>query len=281
MSGHLAGVVVYKMTGSGNDFVFVDGRFHPESMWTPETVQAACDRRMGVGADGLVVLEPGSGAGRVRFHFFNSDGSRAGMCGNAALCATRLAAWLELASAAGMVLETDSGEVRTRCLDDGPDRAELSLQAITRLDEPGIALEEGELGIVQSVVGVDHLVVHVEDVDRVPIERRGAALRRHPAVGPAGINVNFVSRSADGWAMRTWERGVEGETLACGTGAVACGLYLARQGLIDFPWTVRSRSGRLLTASGTLQNGPVILADPRLAGEGRLVFRAILEHVGR
>jgi len=101
----MKGVVFYKMSGSGNDFVMLDGRWAEPDSWTPERIRAVCDRRTGIGADGLVILTP-EGGGRVRMDFWNCDGSRADMCGNAALCSTRLAAFLELAPAEGMTLVT-------------------------------------------------------------------------------------------------------------------------------------------------------------------------------
>ena len=117
------GTVVYKVTGSGNDFVMLDGRTEPLERWTPELIREICARGTGVGADGFAVLQPGSRPGAVRFHFFNADGGRSAMCGNAALCATRLSAWLELGPAAGQVVETDSGDVPARCLP-GPGQRE-------------------------------------------------------------------------------------------------------------------------------------------------------------
>ena len=108
----------YKMSGSGNDFVLLDGRVAHLADWTPARIVAACDRRTGIGADGLVLLEP-AGPAAVRMHFFNSDGGRAAMCGNAALCSTRLAARLGMASPEGMTLATDAGPVPTRCVGDG------------------------------------------------------------------------------------------------------------------------------------------------------------------
>ena len=96
------------MTGSGNDFVFVDGRVAPVDTWTPERIRWACSRQTGVGGDGLAVLEPGADCESVRLHYFNSDGLRAALCGNASLCAARLAGWLELAPNGAVLLETDS-----------------------------------------------------------------------------------------------------------------------------------------------------------------------------
>ena len=114
----MSGIRFYKMTGSGNDFVCVDGREYPVESWSVEAIRSACDRRTGVGGDGLVVVTP-EGPEAIRMVYFNADGSRAGMCGNAALCSTRLAARLGLAPAAGMVLYTDTGLLSTRCVGPG------------------------------------------------------------------------------------------------------------------------------------------------------------------
>ncbi len=272
----MAGEIIYKMTGSGNDFVVLDGRTSVPTRWSPDRIRAVCARGTGVGADGLVVLVPGSGPGRVRFNFFNNDGSRAAMCGNAALCAARMAAWLELAPGEGLVLETDAGPVEARCLPGPGERAELRLPHTSQISSPDIALSAGERAIRLATVGVPHLVVHVDDLAAVPLLERGRALRAHPAIGPAGANVNFVANGSAGWAMRTYERGVEAETLACGTGAVACAAALAAGGEVELPWEVHTSSGTVLSVSGTPERSGRI-AVPRLAGEGRLVFRAVLE----
>ena len=269
------GLVVYKLTGSGNDFVFVDGRLSPADSWKPEEIQKICDRRNGVGADGFAVLEPGSREGRVRFHFFNSDGSRAPMCGNGSLCATRTARLLELVATAEMVLETDAGEVQTRSLDGSEERSQFRLPEISELVAPPIDLLPGETAVFFATVAVPHLVVVVEDVAAVELQERGRELRSHSAVTPLGSNVNFVSQREGAWFMRTYERGVEAETLACGTGAVACAAALSHLGLLsDLPWDVNTASGMVLSVDGKLQKGRLL--QPSLIGESRLVYRAIL-----
>src|SRR5881296_4492645 len=121
---HLVGTPIYKMTGSGNDFVMVDGRHAAPGDWSPEDIRAVCARGTGVGADGLVFVSPGSAPNAVRMIYFNADGSHAAMCGNAALCSTRLAARLGIARAQGMTLETDAGSYESRCGGPG-ERAEL------------------------------------------------------------------------------------------------------------------------------------------------------------
>ncbi|HEX9727675.1 MAG TPA: diaminopimelate epimerase [Gemmatimonadales bacterium] len=273
------GSVIFKMTGSGNDFVFADGRTDPLAEWTTERIQDVCSRRMGVGADGLVVLAPGSKPGAVRFDFFNNDGSHAPMCGNAALCATTLAARLEMVPAGAMELETDAGTFQTRGDPNDPDRAEIRLADVTDAWFPPITPIAGEGSIGFATVGVPHLVVPVDDLDAVDVPIRGRALRFDAAL-PAGANVNFVGQKPGGeWAMRTYERGVEAETLACGTGAVASAVFLAVAGRIELPWTVMSRAGLPISVHGLPKSsGPNPgLLEPRLGGQGRLVFTGVLQ----
>lgn len=270
------GLVVYKLSGSGNDFVFVDGRVTPASGWQPDTIRRICDRRSGIGADGFAVLEPGSGPGRVRFHFFNNDGSRAPMCGNGSLCATRMACWLELVPGNEMILETDAGEVQTRFLEGPEERSEFKLAAISELIVPEIEPVAGEKSFHFVTVAVPHLVVVVEDVSAVELAKRGRELRFHPSLEPGGANVNFVSHGPNGWTMRTYERGVEAETFSCATGAVSCAAVLCHLSQIDsLPWEVRSASGLSLSVNGRLAKGNK-LVEPGVIGESRLVFRAHL-----
>jgi diaminopimelate epimerase len=275
VSPHLIGLPVYKMTGSGNDFVMIDARVSPPTDWTPQDMQAVCARGTGIGADGLVFVGPGSRPGAVRMIYYNADGSHAAMCGNAALCSTTLAAHLAIGRPDGMDLETDAGTYQSRSLDGG--RAELHLAPI---DAPvavrGLTLASGERQAVLSRVGVPHLVVLVDDVDGVPLAERGRALRFDRALAPDGANINFISKNSDdAWRMRTYERGVEGETLACGTGAVGAGCAIEEWGLGKLPITIQSRSGRLLGIRATkASNGRY--DDVWLAGEGRMVFRGVL-----
>jgi diaminopimelate epimerase len=269
------GETFFKMSGSGNDFIFLDGRETDAANWPRDRIARICARGTGVGADGLVILSPGSAPGAVRFLFFNSDGSRGEMCGNAALCATRLSARLGLADASDVRLETDAGLVRGAADPTGGPRAALALPDVPAVGSPEIQAGSGEGTGGFALVGVPHLVIPVGDLDAVDLRGRGRELRFHPALGPAGANVNFVSRSGGSWWMRTYERGVEAETLACGTGAVACATVLASRGLVSLPWSVTTRSGSVLSVSGNV--GPDgSLRHPRLSGEARLVFQATI-----
>jgi diaminopimelate epimerase len=157
------GTIVDKMTGSGNDFVVLDGRAANRADWTPERIVQLCDRRTGVGADGLVILSPDA-PDAVRMDYWNSDGSRAAMCGNAALCSARLAVFLELAEPGEMRLLTDAGVVRARTLPGG-ERGEIRLPDFElAAAQPDFERVPGERWMAFATVGVPHLVIGVDDI---------------------------------------------------------------------------------------------------------------------
>lgn len=269
----MAGTTFYKMSGSGNDFVMFDGRTVPAADITATRIVELCDRRLGIGADGLVVLTPES-AGRIRMDFWNCDGSRADMCGNAALCSTRLATTLDMVPPTGMELVTRAGTFRTRIVGSG-EGAELNLPDFPMPRIPaGLVLRAGESLGALAVCGVPHLAVVVEDLETEDLMERGRQLRYDPSMGPAGANVNFVGRIGDSWRVRTYERGVEGETLACGTGAVATAVAMAQARIDTLPLDLWTRSGRILRITATLSGDRA--TDVWLAGEGRRVFTGTL-----
>ena len=279
LGARLLGTPFVKMTGSGNDFVFFDGRqADSELLTSPEVIQAICNRHNGIGADGIVILEPveGRSAGdeihwrSARIHYFNSDGTPADLCGNATLCSTVMSVELGMTLGDGMALQTPSGEILSRLVDGEP---ELRLQPVTRVEATmDIALEPSEQRVGFAIAGIPHLVVLCQNAELINVAERGPLLRRHPATGETGANVNWVSEmtSEGGWRYRTFERGVEGETLACGTGAVATAVLLATWGLAASPIRIRASSGRDLTVALTRSGDTWI---PTLRGEGRVVFR--------
>ena len=268
------------MTGSGNDFVMVTAdeaaRYRLEQA---EAIRAICARGTGVGADGLVVLEI-SDDSRVAIRYYNSDGSRASLCGNATLCSASLARGiLGLGEGDDLPIGTDSGDLlsswrgsRPAFLLPQPDGVVDSAAALQ------IPLGAQETRIGFAIVGVPHLVVEVSDLDGVRIDERGRELRSWPLLLPAGANVNFIQRegsNAQRWRMRTFERGVEGETLACGTGAGAAGILLDRWEGDRAEWTLVTRSGSELTVRRT--EGASEFAGWWLGGEGRLVYEGTLD----
>lgn len=269
----LKGATFFKLCGSGNDFVGFDGRVVRAP--SRSEIVALCDRRRGIGADGVVRLSPGSREGHVRLDYWNSDGSDAALCGNGSLCSAVFARELGIAVHDRLVLETGAGEVGATVL--GRTRAEIGVGAVlTPREASAIERAEGEHSIDFTSVGVPHLVVVVDDPAAVDLPRRGRELRFHPSLGPAGANVNFVARAphGDSFALRTYERGVEGETLACGTGATATAIALLSRQLAQGRVTLLPTGGSPLEVLAEREPGRFI--EVRLRGEGRIVFRGVL-----
>ena len=268
------GRAFYKLSGSGNDFVFVDARKEPPGrLERADVVGAVCARGTGVGADGIVFFEPGANSSeRFSIRYLNRDGSLAMLCGNASLCSVTLAAELGVvAPGENFAFGTSAGLARGRM---GPDGPEIDLQPVADLQPKApFRLSSGERRIGFAMVGVPHVVVLCDDIEAVDVEGRGRPIRYDPAL-TAGANVNFVARDeAGGWAMRTYERGVEAETLACGTGSVATAALLATWGESGSQTQIRTRSGLPLRVQLRESNG---VLTPSLAGEGRMVFRGEL-----
>ena len=258
----------FKMSGSGNDFVFVDTRSEPPgSLAKPEVIGAICSRGTGIGADGICFFEQSTKA-TARLIYINADGSRADLCGNATLCTARLARELGVVQDGEFTIETDSGVLGARFVDGRPEIDLLPVKDVRPDARLPLKAGEGRMGFV--LAGVPHLVLTVEDLDSVDVVGRGRPLRRDPSL-KAGANVNFVQAAADGsFRYRTYERGVEAETLACGTGAVAIAVLLTDWGLAKSPVRITTRSGRDLRVR---LSGPPESAKPSLSGEARLVYR--------
>ena len=273
MVGHPGRIMIdtsrsfYKMSGSGNDFVFFDLSEGPAGdLERPEAIRALSARGTGVGADGVVFLRPGSDD-EFSIRYFNSDGSLGELCGNATLCALRLATEVGIVSGNEVSIATDAGIIRARMADGLP---EIDLAPVTevRVDVPEIQRlpRESFLGFVRA--GVPHIVIVDEHVVTADIIGRGSGIRRDRSLRD-GANVNFVSEGPDGWSMRTYERGVESETLACGTGAVATGILLTEWGRAHSPVRLRTKSGRILEVR-VRREGSAFL--PSLRGSADIVF---------
>lgn len=253
-------VPFYKMQGCGNDFVFIDNR----ELGVPVSVMAdwacaICPRAFRVGADGVIFLEnapEGSEADYI-WHFYNADGSRAEMCGNASRCAARLAARIGLAPAQH-VLGTDAGPIKA-AVDELSGRAKVQLTPPKNL-ELGITITvDGiEYEVHHVDTGVPHTVLFFDDVSSVDVAGLGRAIRFHERFAPAGTNVNFLQvTSPERLELRTYERGVEAETLACGTGAAASEVIANALGRTGAKAEVCTTGKEVLTIS--LENGDVFL----------------------
>lgn len=259
-----------KMVATGNDFLIIDTIRHKlvtlKTRW-PQIAKAICDRRYGVGADGLLVLEP-SKIANVRMRMFNPDGSEAEMCGNGARC---IAAYIKRAQArrrksrhaAPLTIETKAGVLQASVANDDvkirmSDPSDLQLDLSVDVDHRRL-----QVGYVNT--GVPHAVVPVTDLDRIDVEQLGRQLRFHRAFQPQGANVDFIesdARRPHRVRIRTYERGVEGETLACGTGVTAAAVIHAlrhhgrqRHSSHSVHLEVETRSGEILTVSLIIRPG--------------------------
>lgn len=240
-----------KMSGAGNTFVLIDNRagvveaaLKASGLTLDGFVIRVCSPLQGVGADGLILIEP-SAAHDFAWRFFNADGSRADMCGNGARCAARFARRVgaapdsaEFETGAGVVhAEVAGNTVRVTLTPPGPVGPELAFTLGGRR-HAGRFID----------TGVPHVVIPVPSVADVDVEAVGPEVRHDPRFAPAGTNVDFVAPEADGsLRVRTYERGVERETLACGTGVSAAALVMAHLGKTEPPVTVVPLSGEALT----------------------------------
>lgn len=211
-----------KMNGAGNDFVMLDNRDGSLVLTGPQ-IARLCDRHRGVGADGLLMVEPPSNGADCRMRYYNADGGEAEMCGNGARCFARFARKVSGHAADVISFETQAGIIGAQCVGDEV-RIDMS-EPHSYATAATLSVEGEELTVHSINTGVPHAIVFVEDLEATDVQRLGAAIRYHAHFAPRGTNVNFVKVVAPGeLAVRTYERGVEGETLACGTGVAACAL---------------------------------------------------------
>ena len=265
-----------KMQGAANDFVVVDHRrpFLPTTDGGLELlIRRLCDRRRGVGADGVLLLERGEGVD-FAMRYFNADGRPAEFCGNGARCLARLALDLGLGSGGEVRFQTAAGVQRARAGGDGRG-IELHFGAVDGCG-PIETLEAGGREFIgrRALTGVPHFVVPVERVEWVPVKEWGSALRHHAAFGSAGTNVDFVARLSPGrLAMRTYERGVEDETLACGSGAMASALWSVADGDTPPVTIVTAGGDELFVGLSPLSGTAEARWDVRLTGPAERVFR--------
>lgn len=264
----------WKMNGAGNDFVVLDNRDMGLDL-APEAIARLCNRQRGVGADGLLAVEPPRDGGDYRMRYYNADGGEAEMCGNGARCFARFVHKLHSGELSGLRFETPAGLIGAEYLGDLV-RIELSEPFDLELN---LSLDvEGEAFTVHRVnTGVPHAVVLVDDLEDIDILRQGSALRHHAQFAPAGTNVNFAQLRPDGaLAIRTYERGVEDETLACGTGMVANAIIHHELTGAAAPIRVAVRGGDTLEV-GFTKTGDGVYQDVTLTGPAEFTFEGEIE----
>ncbi len=261
-----------KMNGAGNDFVMLDNR-EGKLHLAPQQIVRICDRHRGVGADGVLVLEKSANGADFRMRYYNADGGEAEMCGNGARCFARFAQQtagaepkLSFETPAGVISAKVDGELV--CL-------QMSEPTDLRLDVELSANDQNLRGhFINS--GVPHVVIPVASIEGVDVRKTGSAIRRYKLFSPKGANVNFLEKKGRRRiAIRTYERGVEDETLACGTGVVASALIFATTENVDGPIGVQVRGGSELTV-GFKKKGDRF-ASVTLTGPAEFVFEGTME----
>ena len=269
----------WKLQGSGNDFVVIDDRdgkveelLKEFSLRKEEFVRRVCAFHTGVGADGLILIKnPVNPENSFRWEFFNSDGSEAEMCGNGSRCAVRFAYEKGIADKK-VSFETLAGVIKAEVLDEGR-RVKVQLTSPTEPIEKSLSTEEGRISGTFINTGVPHFVVPVEDIEKINVVKLGRTIRFHEEFKPKGTNVNFVQPiGEDTIKIRTYERGVESETLACGTGATASAIVSYLKGLVKKkPVKVITKSGEVLIIDFSEDLKEVFLNGPvKKVFEGRL-----------
>lgn len=263
----------YKMSGAGNDFIIIDNRQQiVENTNLADFISSVCRRKMSAGADGLILIESSENCD-FRWRFFNSDGSKAEMCGNGARCAARFAHVKGIAGTA-LSFETEAGVIQAQVSKDRvkvkmPDASDL------KLTYP-LELSNRSLAISSINTGVPHVVVMVEQIDNVDVVALGKEIRFHQAFAPAGTNVNFVYPSKPNEIIiRTYERGVEDETLACGTGAIASAIISACELDMKSPINVKTRGGAYLTIHFSETDSQ--FTEIYMEGDARIIYTGKLQ----
>ena len=262
-----------KMNGAGNDFVVIDNRSRQFSL-DGKTIAALCDRHRGVGADGLLAVEPAEGQADFRMRYYNADGGEAEMCGNGARCFARFSARLMPEKPASVSFETQAGVIVAKL--EG-DLVTLDMGRPTDHRAPqGFDLEGSRHEIHFLNTGVPHAVVFVEDVEKVDVQKLGRTIRRHEAFAPKGTNANFAQAlDQNHLVLRTYERGVEGETLACGTGVCATALLHALASGAASPVHVTVRGGDTMRVDFT-KDADGSFASAKLTGPADFVFDGVI-----
>ena len=260
----------YKMSGSGNDFIIIDNRSNiVDESDLSNFIVNVCRRKMSVGADGVILVENTDNAD-FKWRFFNADGSVAEMCGNGARCVARFA-YLNNIAGSNMSFETLAGLVNAEVIEE---RVKVKMTDPFDLEtDVAIEFKNGLTSIYSINTGVPHVVMVKNSIDDIDIVKIGREIRYHDRFSPAGTNVNFVCHIKDNTiAIRTYERGVEDETLACGTGAAASAIVMAHKMKLDSPLSVLTRSGEYLNIFFKEKEGQYY--DIYLEGDARIIYKA-------
>ena len=252
-----------KYSGCGNDFILIDNRDGVFPNDNIPLIRKLCERRTGVGADGIILLE-NSVIADYRMRIYNADGGEAEMCGNGIRCLMKFVHSLE-PTRTSCTFQTACGLVKTKLIDEEVEAEMTSPQDIAW----GVSLpiEDKNLTLHRLNTGVPHAVIFVEQLQDHSWMELAPHIRYHSYFGKAGTNVNFAKLERDTLRLRTYERGVEGETLACGTGATAVALAAAKIYGLSSPVTIYPASGEALQIGFTYEDSQfsrVLMRGPAL-----------------
>jgi diaminopimelate epimerase len=265
----------WKMHGAANDFIMVDDRLGTFPITDQKWIASVSSRRTGVGCEGVILIQK-SETSDFRMRFFNPDGTEVEMCGNGARCVARLATDIG-AAPAEMTIDTVAGQLKATVSETSVVLG-LTPPIDWALDVP-LTIDGSERTCSSVNTGVPHAVLIVDDLEATDVKTLGAAIRYHDNFAPAGTNANFVQvRGPNTIDIRTYERGVEDETLACGTGISAAALITTKAGLTSAPVTVIPASGDSLTVNFTLTEDGA--DDVTLEGPAVYVFQGSLKYEG-
>ena len=259
----------HKMNGAGNDFVVIDNRKLNTNL-SNEQIALLCDRQRGIGADGVLAVEPAEHGADYKFRYYNADGGEAEMCGNGARCFGKYTAALSGKDTSLVTFETIAGTLSAELIGENVKIAmsepfDLALNT-------GISIDELDTDVHVINTGVPHVVTFVDDLKNTKVVKYGAALRYHDHFSPAGTNVNFASViGPQHIAIRTYERGVEGETLACGTGMTAAALIHHLLTGTESPIKVDVKGGETLEISFE-KSAETSFSNVTLTGPADFVF---------
>ena len=265
-----------KLCGAGNDFVVIDNRRDVLPIPSTEFARRVCHRRLSVGADGLLLLSESIFAD-FRMEYFNADGSQAETCGNGARCIAKFA-HLNGISGTEIRFETVAGLYQAEILGSQQVKVQLGNPQQVRINFP-LKLDNECLSISFVNTGVPHVVNLVTELAAIDLAHMGAKIRYHKSFGPRGTNVNWVKiQGRHDIGIRTYERGIEGETLACGTGSVAGAIIAVLTGNVETPVAVKTASGIVLTVhfAHKIVGEKIEITNTSLEGDARLVCRGQL-----
>ncbi|MFH1528317.1 MAG: diaminopimelate epimerase [Bacteroidota bacterium] len=262
-----------KLTGAGNDFILVDKKFNDGLTLSSEEIVKICDRRFGIGADGIIIIDDNPEYD-FSMLYFNSDGSLGSLCGNGARCAIRYSEYSSRISDAHTNFFCNGEKFQGSIVDENEIRFELNPPKNIYLD--GRILIDGvEIPYCYADTGSPHAVFFVDEFDKSDINsfnvfEIGRQIRYSDEFAPGGVNVNFIKIEDAGIKIRTYERGVEDETLACGTGSVAAAITTYLKGLVQSPVILQTWGGDFLSVSFNYSNGE--FEELTLQGPAKIVF---------